>query len=178
MQMASPGPFNVAHNSISQYHNNSSFMNCWASAQAITWYTIHQLSLSTSQSTSPAYSSYNSSDSGRLIFRLNGANWWQQQFIWLRCRQLPLSEAYSAICVYCRKVEVCQIYMPIIVFHTFFHRAKSYICKTCTQPICLFQGLNEREFPKLSYNFCFYCQSPPLLSYNCFYAPRWIVWNR
>ena len=57
-----------------------------------------------------------------------------------------------------------------------FHRA---MCKVCTQSIHLFRGLNEREFSKLSCEFCFFfCrQSPPLLSYNCFYAPRSIIWN-
>ena len=50
------------------------------------------------------------------------------------------------------------------------------MCKACIQLIHLFRDLNEREFPKLSCDF--YHQSPPLLSYNCFYAPRSIIWNR
>ena len=49
--------------------------------------------------------------------------------------------------------------------------------KACTQLIRLFRGLNEREFPKLSYDFCFCCLSPPLLSYNCSYVPRSVIRN-
>ena len=44
--------------------------------------------------------------------------------------------------------------------YCFFHRAKNLICKACTQPICLFRDLNEREFPKLSCDFCFLLSIP------------------
>ena len=36
----------------------------------------------------------------------------------------------------------------------------------------------KENFLSILVIFVFCCQSPPLLSYNCFYAPRSIVWNR
>ena len=75
--------------------------------------------------------------------------------------------AYSAICVFIEGWNVTDlITCQLLFFHIFFHRAKIKSARrVCTQPICLFQGLNEREY----YLVIFFVVNPRL------HAPRSIA---
>ena len=46
--------------------------------------------------------------------------------------------------------------------------------KVCTQPIRLVPSLPEREFPKLSYGFCFLFIYQSIAKLYCFYMHAWV----